>query len=233
MNKGKIVRWAAIILIACALVGIMVLNAVKPVDHSDSVWDGSATLGKMDAKNYYIYYTDLGCPYCNMYSHWLLENEDEFKRDYIDGKNILYEVRVTDFLYEFGEHKPDMSRWSAEGFYCAADEGKSWDYYKTAISALWDDYLSKGIGTSKTAPMITGMTADYWKKIGHKIGLSDQFDSCFDEHKMVDKVLANTAKAAGKVQGGLPYFKFGKFTTSGLDPDGGWSYVKKLLDAGL
>lgn len=233
MNKGKIIRWCAIVLIAGALIGLMIMNAVKPVDHSDVVWAESATIGKMDAKNYYIYYTDLGCPYCNMFSHLILENEDAFKREYIEGKNILYEVRTTDFLYEYGEHKPDMSRWSAEGFYCAADEGKAWDYYKTAIAALWDDYLSKGIGTSKTAPMITGMTADYWKKIGHKIGLGNQFDSCFDEHKMVDKILANTAKAAQKVQGGLPYYKFNKFTTGGFDPSWDWDGVKKLLDAGL
>lgn len=233
MNKGKVIRWSAIILIICALVSLVIINAMKPVDRSDSIWEESATLGKMDAKNYYIYYTDLGCPYCNMYSHLILENEDAFKSEYIDGKDILYEVRVTDFLYEYGEHKPDMSRWSAEGFYCAADEGKGWDYYKTAIATLWDDYLSKGIATSKTSPMITDMTADYWKKVGHKIGLSDKFDNCFDGHEMVDKILANTAKAAQKVPGGLPYYKFNKFTTGGYDPSWDWDGVKKLLNAGL
>ena len=230
---SKAIRWIAIVLITGALIGLMILNAVKPVDHSEAVWDEASTLGKMDAKNYYIYYTDLGCPYCNLFSHIIVDNMDEFKRDYVEGKDILYEVRVTDFLYEYGEHKPDMSRWSAEAIYCAADEGKFWDYYETAIKTLWDDYLSKGIGTSKTAPMITDMTADYWQKIGHKIGLSDQFDSCFTEHKMVDKVLENTAKAAQKVQGGLPFYKFNSFSTGGFDPSWDWDGVKQLLNAGL
>lgn len=230
---SKVIRWAVIALIAVAIGGLMIFNAMKPVSHSDSVWDERATIGKMDAKNYYITYTDLACPYCDVFSRLMFENEEEFKRDYIQGKNILYEVRVTDFLYEFGEHKPEMSRWSAEGVYCAMDEGKFWEYYHEAIAALYNDYQSKGIGASKDSPAIVDMTFDYWVKIGHKIGLSEQFDSCMNEHKMLEKVKENTAKAAKQVQGGLPYFKFGKFSTSGFDPSWGWGYVKRYLDAGL
>ena len=230
---SKTIRWIIIAVLVVAIAGLMLFNALKPVDHSDAIWDEGTTLGSKDAKNYYIFYTDLACPYCDVFSRLIIENEEAFMNDYIIGKDILYEVRVTDFLYEFGEHKPDMSRWSAEATYCARDEGKFWEYYKAAIMALYNDYHSKGIGSSKTAPMIEGMTADYWLEIGHKIGLGDQFDSCFNEHKMLDEVVSNANKAAKQVEGGLPYFKFNSLKTSGFDSSWDWSYVEKMLNLGL
>ena len=228
----KIVRWIILLIVVGLFFGV-IISRVNNTDHTDAVWDQNATIGKMDAPNYYIFYTDLACPYCDVFSRSIWENQEEFERDYIEGKNILYEVRVTDFLYEHGEHKPEMSRWGAEGVYCATNEGKFWDYYHAALDALNEDYHSKGVGISKTAPMISDMTADYWLNIGKTIGLSDEFESCFTEHKMLDKVKENTAKAAKQVQGGLPFFKFGKFTTGGFDTNWGWDYVKKYLDAGL
>ena len=228
----RVARWIVIVLVVSAFFGIIISN-INNTDHKDAVWNQAATIGKMDAKNYYIFYTDLACPYCDAFSLALLSHEDEFKADYIEGKDILYEVRVTDFLYEYGEHRPEMSRLSAEAVYCATNEGKFWEYYHTALEMLDEDYFSKGIGVSKTAPAISDMSADYWLKIGENIGLSGEFESCFSEHKMLDKVKENTAKAAQQVQGGLPYFKFGKFSTGGFDTRWGWDYVKKYLDAGL
>ena len=228
----KVVRWIVLILVIGLFFGIIMVN-ISYTNHEDAVWDKATTIGKMDAKHYYIFYTDLACPYCDVFSRAIWENQEEFERDYIDGKNILYEVRVTDFLYEFGEHKPEMSRWSAEGVYCAANENKFWEYYHAALDALNRDYHSKGVGISKMAPMITDMTADYWLNLGEEIGLGDEFKSCFTEHKMLSKVKENTAKASQQVQGGLPFFKFDKFTTGGFDTAWGWDYVKKYLDAGL
>ena len=232
-NVGKIIRWVVIVLIAAALIGLMLINAMKPKDHTEAVWSEGTTLGKLDAKNYYIYYTDLACPYCDAFSKVLFDNKDDFVKDYIEGKDILYEVRVTDFLYNYGEHKPEMSRWSAEGVYCARAESKFWEYYQAAIEQLYADYFSSGIGTSKTAPSIEGMTAEYWQDLGHKIGLGESFDSYFTEHKMLSEIEENTARAAKQVDGGLPYFKFNKFTTGGFDPSWDYDYVKRYLDAGL
>lgn len=227
----KVIRWLVLGVIGVLFLTLLIFT--NKTDHSDSVWSEQMTIGKLDAQNYYIQYTDLACPYCNAFSLLLMDNEEEFKNDYIDGKNILYEVRVTDFLYEFGEHKTEMSRWSAEGVYCAEAEGKFWDYYHTALDSIYNDYYSQGVGYSKTAPMIKDMSQDYWIEIGHKIGLGDNFERCMNEHQMVQKITENTAKAAKQVEGGLPYFKFGKFKTGGFDPSWDWGYVKKYLDAGL
>ena len=228
----KVIRWIILAVIGVAFFGLIMAN-INNTDHTDAVWNEAMTMGNMNARRYYIFYTDLACPYCDVYSRLVYENEEEFERDYIKGKDILYEVRLTDFLYEYGEHKPDMSRWSAEGAYCAANENRFWDYYHAALDALNEDYHSKGVGISKNAPMITDMTADYWLKIGKSIGLGEEFESCYTEHKTLDKIKENTTKAAKLVQGGLPYFKFGKFATGGFDTSWGWDYVKKYLDAGL
>lgn len=228
----KAIRWLAIVLVVGAFFALIISN-ISNTNHADAVWNEAATVGKMDAKHYFVFYTDLACPYCSAFSLAVMDNKDEFMRDYIEGKDILYEVRVTDFLYEFGEHKPEMSRQSAEAVYCATNENKFWDYYYTALDKLYNDYYSQGVGVSKTAPAIADMTSEYWLNIGKEIGLSEEFESCYTEHKMLSKVQENTAKAAQYVQGGLPYFKFDKFTTGGFDTRWGWDYVKKYLDAGL
>lgn len=231
--KNRIISTITLVIVILLLGALIIVNMTSEEDHTEKVWDERTTLGKMDAKNYYIMYTDLACPYCDAFSRLIAENEEEFKRDYIEGKDILYEVRVTEFLHEYSESKPAMSQWSAEGVYCARNEGKFWEYYHTALISLWEDYQSKGIGVSKTSPAITNMTADYWLNIGHKIGLSDSFDNCFNNHDTLAEILANTEKAAKYVDGGLPYFKFGTFVTGGFDTTWDWSYAKQYLDSGL
>ena len=231
--KSRAVSTIALVAIILAIGSLIIFNMSKPQNHDNQVWNEGTTIGKMDAKNYYVMYTDLACPYCNAFSRAIMEHEDEFMKDYIEGKDILFELRITEFLYQYSEHHPDMSEWGAEGVYCARNQGKFWEYYHAALKALWDDYNSKGIGISKTSPKIEGMTADYWLKIGEKLDLGEEFRTCFAEHKMLNEIRANTEKATKYVDGGVPYFKFGNFTTGGFDSVWGWDYVKKYLDAGL
>ncbi|MBQ3352219.1 thioredoxin domain-containing protein [Candidatus Saccharibacteria bacterium] len=230
--KNKVLSTIVLVVVILLVGALIVFNMSRPEDHTDKVWNEGATMGKMNAKNYYIMYADLACPYCDAFSRAIAEHEEEFKRDYIEGKDILFEVRVTEFLKLYSERKPNWSEWSAEAVYCARNEGKFWEYYHGAVLALWEDYQSKGVGVSKTSPAISNITADYWLEIGHKLGLSSEFDSCYNEHKMLDEVRANTMKAAKYIDG-LPYFKFGSFTTGGFDTNWGWDYAKQYLDAGL
>ena len=228
---GRIIRIAAVIILAGAFVALIIFNASSTP--ADEAWDEATTMGNLDAKNHYIFYTDLMCPYCDAYSRLIAENKEEFQRDYLEGKDILYEIRLTDFLYEYGEHKTEYSRQSAEAAYCAARENKFWDFYEAALNKLNKDYHSKGIGVSKTSPQIKDITDEYWLNIGKSVGLGEQFETCYKNHETVDQIKANTAKVSRIVDSGLPYFKFGKFSTGGFDQSWDWSYVKKYLDAGL
>ncbi|MBQ3306437.1 thioredoxin domain-containing protein [Candidatus Saccharibacteria bacterium] len=233
MKAKKVIRIVALVLIGAVILALIVFSSLKGSSNEEKVWDARTTIGEMNAKNYYVMYTDLACPYCSVFSRSIMENEEEFKRDYIEGEHILFEVRVTDFLYEYGEHRTGMSRWGATGTYCATQKDKFWDYYHQALKSLWEDYHSKGIGTSKTAPQIEGMTKDYWVTIGEKVGMDGaELASCMDSGETAEAVEKMTAKAAKAVDG-MPYFAFNNFKTGGFNDTWGWDYVKQYLDAGL
>ncbi len=225
----KNLRLIAIIGVIVALFAIVIANSSTRQSPADQVWNEATTIGNLDAKNYYVMYTDLICPYCDVFSRVVMDNWDEFTA-YLDEHDILFEVRLTDYLYEASNI--EYSRAAAEGAYCAMRENKFWDYYHGAIKTLWEDYHSKGIGDSKTSPSIKNLPSDYWLNIGHAAGLGDDFDNCVNNHESVAEIEANTRRAA-QVANGMPTFKFNQFTTYGFDPSWDWDYVKMYLDAGL
>lgn len=229
-SAGKIVRTVAIIAVVACFVGLFIasLGSLNP-SAADQVWNKEMTVGNLEAKNYYIMYTDLMCPYCDVFSREVMNHWDEFTQ-YLADNDILFEIRLTDALYEGvgSEHSRD----AAEAAYCAKRENKFWDFYHSALAALWNDYHSKGIGVNKTAPKISNMADDYWLKIGHEAGLGESFDNCVQKHESVDEIEKNTARALQSTEG-MPSFKFNNFITSGFSDTWDWSYVKRYLDAGL
>lgn len=225
----KYLRIGGISVVIILLLALIVSSLSAKPSNADQVWDENATIGNLEAKNYYIMYTDLMCPYCTYFSRAVMDHWDEFQA-YLAEHDILFEVRLTDYIYE--GHKIAASRDSAEGAYCAMREGKFWDYYHNALQSIYDDYQSKGYGTSSTSPRIPTLPEDYWLAIGHEVGLGDSFDQCIANHDTLDQIDQNTARALRTVQG-MPYFKFNKFTTAGFDSSWGWDYVLRYLDAGL
>ena len=225
----KLPRILAIVLIGGILLAAMITSTTKKTPLSEKIWNEGMTLGSLEAKNYFIIYTDLMCPYCNLYAQEVYHNEEEFEK-YLEENDVLYEVRVTDMLYESNDLK--FSRVSAEGAYCANREGKFWDYYHAALTALEEDYYNRGIGNSKTAPRIEDMTRDYWKNIAKKAGIGGKFETCFDNGEALEEIDKNTAKASS-VAYGLPSFVFNKYETSGFDPTWDFETIKEMYAAGL
>ena len=226
----KLASILALVAVFALIFVAIVTSNVNQVDVSGEIWNQAMTMGDPEtAVRHYIVYTDLMCPYCNYYGRMIWENNDEFQQ-YIADNKIAYEVRVTDMLYEGSG--VEMSRPAAEGAYCAAREDRFWDYYHAALDHIFEDYYWKGIGYSKTAPMITDMDRDYWYNIGKEIGLGDTFKTCFKESLATTELQENTFKASVNIDG-LPSFAFGKFTTSGYDPSWEWDTVKAMLNQGL
>lgn len=225
----KHLRVVAIIAVIALLFSIVIFSVSSHPSAESQVWNPETTVGELDAPNYYVMYTDLMCPYCDVFSRAVMEHWDEFT-EYLANNKILFEIRLTDALYEGSGSR--YSRDAAEAAYCAMHENKFWEYYHAALKALWDDYHSKGIGDSKTSPAIQNLPADYWTKIGHEVGLGEKFDQCVSEHETVAEIENNTRRAL-QVSQGMPTFKFNRFTTSGFDNSWGWDYVKMYLDAGL
>lgn len=226
---GSKIRIIAIIGVVVVFFALIFGSFQMGQSPAEKVWNEAATTGSGEANKLYVMYTDLMCPYCDVFSREVMWHWDEFE-EFLAEHKVLFEVRLTDYLYEASDAK--YSRNSAEGAYCAMREDKFWEFYHEALQSLWDDYHSKGIGDSKTSPAIKNMPDDYWLKIGHKVGLGEQFDTCVKDHETVAEIEENTRRAL-QVANGMPTFQFNKYTNYGFDSSWGWDYVKMYLEAGL
>ena len=200
----------------------------KP-SNAERVWDADTTVGDLNAKNYFIIYSDVACPYCIAFENAIIENEEEFK-EYIKKNDILLEVRVSDFLYEYGETHSIESLLGAEAIYCAKNEGKFWDYYDLAITRIWKEYFENSGKAAFTE--FNKLGKDYWIDLGKEIGLGEKFATCVEKDETFNEVSANAEKSARLVDG-LPYFKLNDYVSGGFDLSWGWDYVKMYFEAGL
>ena len=114
----KAFRIFGILAIIVVIIAAITASMNTTPSNADRVWDEQMTIGNMDAKNYFIVYSDLVCPYCIAFENAIVEHEEEFQK-YLAENDILFEVRLSDFLYEYGESNPIHSRYSALGAYCA------------------------------------------------------------------------------------------------------------------
>lgn len=217
-----------IILAALIFAGIISTTTSKP-SLKEQIWDEAMTKGNLDAKNYYIIYSDLVCPYCIAFENSLVENEEDFEK-YLTDNDILLEVRLSDYLYEFGDGNPINSRYSAEATFCAKNEGKFWDYYNKAVSRVWNDFFADDGKAGVTA--LSKVDKDYWINIGKSVGLGQTFETCVQNDESLNEVKSSAARMA-EARVGMPYFKFNKFTQSGYNLVNNYSYVKSLLNEGL
>lgn len=225
----KIFRIFGIIIIIVAIIAAIIASMTAKPSNAERIWDEQMTIGNIDAKNYFIVYSDLMCPYCIAFENAIVEHEEDFQQ-YLTDNDILFEVRLSDFLYEYGETNPANSRYSALGAYCAKREKKFWDYYNLAVTSIWNDYF-KTSGKSAFSKM-SGIGKDYWINIGKQVGLNEDFENCVKNEETLDEIKANAEKTS-KLAHGMPYFKFNDYVNSGFDLSWGWGYVLMYFQAGL
>lgn len=222
----RIIGMVAVVLVLFAAI-VASMNQKTP--NMEKVWDKEMTVGNIEAENYFIIYSDLACPYCIAFENAIIENEEQFKK-YIEANDILIEVRLSDFLYEYGQSQSPESRYGAEAVYCAKKEGRFWDYYNLAVTRVWDEYFKKSGKSAFTE--FNKLGKDYWTKMGEEIGLSEDFEKCVKEDETLAEIEGAALKSV-KLIDGMPYFKFNKYTSSGFDLSWGWEYVLMYFDAGL
>ena len=61
-------RIAAIVLVVAALLFLVMFSLMSKPQPSDQAWNAATTVGPADATHHYIMYTDLMCPYCDVFS---------------------------------------------------------------------------------------------------------------------------------------------------------------------
>ena len=216
-----------------AVIGILFAAIISSMTHktpnSEIVWNEDMTVGNMDAKNYFIIYSDIACPYCIAFENAIVEHEEEFKK-YIEENDILVEIRLSDFMYEFGESRSIESRYSAEAIHCARREGKFWDYYNLVIARVWNDWF-KQMGKS-AFESFNKLEKDYWIKLGKEVGLGENFEACVKNDEVLPELIQASQKMSRLVNG-MPHFKFNNYTSGGFDLTWGWEYVLMYFEAGL
>ena len=226
---GKVFRIIGVVAVLGILIAAIVTSMTHKTPNSEIVWDKDMTVGNMDAKNYYIIYSDIACPYCLAFENAIIEHEDEFK-EYIEKNDILVEVRLSDFMYEYGQSQSIQSRYSAEAIYCAKNEGKFWDYYNNLIVKVWNGWFKD---SGKAAyNEFNKIEKEYYIKLGKEVGLGETFETCVENEEPLADIVKNAQKMV-KLVDGMPHFKFNNYTPSGFDLNWGWEYVKLFFDAGL
>lgn len=228
-KAGKVIRIIGILAIVGIIIAAMIVGLSHNTNEAKKVWDQDTITGNPDAENHFIIYSDIVCPYCVAFENAIIEHEDEFQK-YIKENDILVEVRLSDFLYEYGQSNPISSRYSAEAVYCAKKEGKFWDYYNYVIPYVWNNYFAV---SGKNAFMeLNTKKKDFWINIGKEIGFGQDFENCVKNDEPLDEIIAVAAKMVKQIDG-LPYFKFNKYISSGFDLSWGWDYVEMYFDSGL
>ncbi|MBQ6410085.1 thioredoxin domain-containing protein [Candidatus Saccharibacteria bacterium] len=225
----KAARILGLIVIVVAIFAAMIISFNQKTPNSEKVWDKDTTVGNMEAQNYFIIYSDIVCPYCVAFENAIIEHEDEFQ-EYIEKNDILVEIRLSDFLYEYGQSNPISSRYSAEAVYCAKKEGKFWDYYNHVIPYVWNNYFA--VSGKNAFAELNAKKKDFWINIGKEAGLGENFANCVNNSESLDEVIEIAAKTVKNIDG-MPYFKFNKYIFSGFSLDQGWDHVKMHFAEGL
>ncbi len=225
----KALRIIGVVVVIGILFAAIISSMTHKTPNSEIVWNEDMTVGNMDAKNYFIIYSDIACPYCIAFENAIVEHEEEFKK-YIEENDILVEIRLSDFMYEFGESRSIESRYSAEAIHCARREGKFWDYYNLVITRVWNDWF-KQMGKS-AFESFNKLEKDYWIKLGKKVGLGENFETCVKNDEVLPELIQASQKMSRLVNG-MPHFKFNNYTSGGFDLTWGWEYVLMYFEAGL
>lgn len=227
---GVIGRIALIVVIVFAI-GAAIVASMGGGGESEprEIWYEEMTMGDLNAKNHFIIYSDIACPYCIAFENAMIEHKEDLEQ-YIEANDILIEIRATDFLFEYGESASIESRYSAVATYCARDRGKFWEFYDLAVTKVWNEWF-KGMGKSSFSEF-NKMGRSYWIEMGKSVGLGEDFEQCVKNDETVAQVKED-AKRMTQYVNGLPYFKFNDYVLSGFDLSWGWDHVLMYFDAGL
>jgi hypothetical protein len=219
------------------VIALFVFNSTgKAPEDSSVAWNENMAKGDAESGAHFIMYTDIFCPYCDKFSNALHANARDFNENYIDNGKIYYEMRVTNINYYSGHS--DNSTPAGESTYCAARQGKFWEYYEAILDKLYVDYHSKGIGVSKTSEKIPDLELSYYYEAAAAVELhNEEFVKCMEDHEALEELNNATLKSQNQIESGVPYFVFGKFKTSGFNgnwnTDNDYKQAKLLLEAGL
>ena len=137
----------------------------RPMVNGDSMGDPNAPVKVVDFSNY-------RCSHCLNFALNKLPNtlsEEEIINDYVSNGKVY-------FTYLPYSWSPETPYSAEEATYCAMDQGKFWEYRDIIFTNLEN-------------PNIEAIDTDMLVTFAETLGLDmDTFNSCFDEHKYLQRI---------------------------------------------
>ena len=183
-------------------------------------------LGSADNPNKFVEYTDYFCPYC---ADVQAVTGEQFKKDYIDTGKVSFENRIVTVLAAMS---PNTEQ-GAEAAFCAADQGKYWEFSHHLVPRIKTDFFDKGIGVKTVAnPVpIEKFPVSYFVTSAAAVSMDTAvFESCVTNQQHKDEIATNTRRAIELGLTGLPKIVVNDYETSGFM--GGYDALKTILKAG-
>lgn len=181
------------------------------------VQDKRLSKGNDNAPVKIVEYADILCPYCSKANEEIIP---QIESNYIDTNEAHYEVRLVGMI------APDSER-AAEGAYCAAEQGKFWDYIDTAYRRTWNDYYSQ----NKSPQDVDLFSKMNIQAFAGGIGLTMwKWRECMDNGTYEGTVTKNQQKMSEMKAYGTPHFIINGQGYNGAPP---FASFKAVIDAEL
>jgi protein-disulfide isomerase len=202
-SGSPVVLWVAIGAVAVIVVGVILLSQSQmnsPVATSGRITEG-ASWGPANAPVKIVEYSDFGCTYCRQFA---LNQGKQLQEEYEKTGKVRFDFRS--FIIE-----GPSTREAANAAYCAAEQGRFWDY---------QDLLFSRSGTGQPQTVFSKQAL---KGYGAQIGLdAAQFNACVDRGQFLPEVQSQHNEGAGrgvkatptffingkKIEGAAPYADF-------------------------
>lgn len=230
-ERGSVRLWVSIAVVAVFIGAVFVYDQSRPAAEKNihtrgEAWNSNMLLGKSDAPNKFVEYTDYFCSFCEQVQ---AVTGEQFKKDYIDTGKLSFENRIVTLLKDVS---PNTEQ-GAETAFCAADQGKYWEYSHHLVPRIKADYYDKGIGLKNVAnPVpIAKLPLDYFSTSASAVGIDvPKFEDCVKNETHKAEIEENTQKALRMGVNGLPKMVVNDYETSGFM--GGYDSLKMTLKAG-
>lgn len=230
-QSGGVVSWIIIGAVGVFVIALFIYNMTnkseaKNPHTSTAAWNSNMLLGKADAPNKFVEYTDYFCSYCEKVQK---AAGKDFEEQYINSGNMSMENRIVTVLKNVS---PNTEQ-GANAAYCAADQNKYWEYSRHIVPRIKTDYWDKGIGTKEVAnPVpIAKLPLEYFLVSARAVGLDEQkFEDCVKSETHKQEIDTATNKALQLGVNGLPYMVVNNYVSNGFT--GGYDALKMVLKAG-
>lgn len=228
-ESGSARLWIVIGILVAFMGAALIYDRMRPDAAQNSghisaePWNANMAIGKKDAPNKMVQYSDYFCSHCSKVHE--ARSTGEFQKEYIDSGKVYYEMRIVNVL-----DTPNTPR-GAEAAYCSADQHKYWEYTDAILTRINADYFSKNIGVGPGYPPIELLPVSYFSQSAEAVGMDKaQFESCVTDEKHKEELATATTKAIRAGVKGLPFIVVNDYVSNGFA--GGYDTLKTILKAG-